>query len=167
MINTNSQRYGLTLNMESKINKWLNVGGRLNGMRKITEGPSDQGRVNYIFENGAYPFTAPYTADGRFGAPEVIKDGNLIVGNRNPLIETANGLNRSENNFYKMNAYANIDFTDYLSLKSNFTSQQNNNINDIYNQRVFGYTTTGIEAKNLDYPTQLQASRDDNNTYYT
>ena len=83
MQNSNSERYGLTLNLESKIKKWLSVGGRLNGIKKTSEEPFDLGRVLYIFANGAYPFTAPYTRDGRFGAVQAINDGREIVGNRN------------------------------------------------------------------------------------
>ena len=168
MQNSNSERYGLTLNLESKVNDWLTIGGRMNGIKKISEEPFNLGRVLYIFANGAYPFTAPYTRDGRFGAVQAINDGNEIVGNRNPLIETANGLTHYENNFFKMNAFANVAFTDYLSLNANFASQYNNNLRDRYNERVFGYTDGGIESKNLDYPTQLEANRNNvQNTYNT
>lgn len=158
--NTKSGRYGLTMNLESKVNNWLTIGGRLNGIKKNSEEPYNFGRILYIFANGAYPFTAPYTADGRFGAVQAINsNGNMIVGNRNPLIETANGRSSSENTFFKMNAFANIKFTDFLTLKTNFTSQYNNNLNDRYNSRVFGYTDTGVRGINLDYPTILEASR--------
>src|SRR5690606_1364012 len=149
--NTKSNRYGLTVNLESKLNDWLTVGGRLNGIKKATEEPFNLSRVMYIFSNGAYPFTAPYTADGRFGSVQAINsNGNTIVGNRNPLIETANGLTLYENNFFKMNAYADIKFTDYLSLNTNFTSQYNSNLRDRHNSLEFGYTDTGVEGKNLD-----------------
>jgi TonB-linked SusC/RagA family outer membrane protein len=166
MLHTNSKRYGLTLNLESRINKWFRLGGRINGMRKVSEEPYDIGRVLYIFANGAYPFTAPYTRDGSFGAPEAISNGAPIVGNRNPLIETANGQTRYENNFLKMNAYAQIDFTDYLSLKTNLSIQYNHNLEDRYNQLLYGYTSTGIQAINLDYVTTLEASRTGNDSYY-
>lgn len=160
ILNTNSNRYGLTLNMDSKVNKWLTIGGRLNGIRKFTDQPSDFGRILYIFANGAYPFTAPYTKDGRFGSVEALNSsGNPIVGNRNPLIETANGKNRSENTFLKMNAFADIKFTSFLTLKTSLTSQYNNNLSDLYNKLIYGYSDAGVPAINLDYPTQLRARR--------
>jgi TonB-linked SusC/RagA family outer membrane protein len=164
--NTNSERYGLTLNLESKIKEWLTIGGRLNGIRKVSSEPYNLGRMMYMFSNGGYPFTAPYTEDGRIGSVQAINsDGDIIVGNRNPLIETATGERSTENNFFKMNAYVDIKFTDYLMLKSNFTSQYNSNLSDRYNTLVFGYTDTGLETKNLDYTTILEASR--NNTQST
>jgi TonB-linked SusC/RagA family outer membrane protein len=165
MLNTGSKRYGLAANIESKVNNWLTMGGRINGMRKISTEPFTFSRVLYIFANGAYPFTAPYTQDGRFGAPQAINNGNSIVGNRNPLIETANGLAKTENNYIRLNAYADIKLANFLTFKTNFTSQNNNNIRDAYNQRIFGYTDTGVEAINLDYPTTLEARRTNTDNY--
>lgn len=160
ILNTNSNRYGLTLNMDSRINKWLTIGGRINGIRKFKDQPSDFNRILYIFANGAYPFTAPYAQDGRFGSVEAINsNGDPIVGNRNPLIETANGKNRVENTFLKMNAFADIKFTNFLTLKTSFTSQYNNNLSDLYNKLIYGYSHTGVPAINLDYATQLRANR--------
>jgi len=167
MQNSKSSRYGLTVNLESKLNDWLTIGGRLNGIKKASEEPFNLGRMMYIFANGGYPFTAPYTEDGRFGSVQAINsNGNTIVGNRNPLIETANGLSLSENNFFKMNVFADIEFTDYLTLKANFTSQYNSNLRDRYNNLVFGYTHNGIEGKNLDYLTILEASRNNIQSNY-
>lgn len=166
MLHTNSERYGLTLNLESKVSDWFTIGGRINGMRKISEEPYDIGRVLYIFSNGAYPFTAPYTRDGKFGAVEAISNGQMIVGNRNPLIETANGQTQYENNYLKMNAFGTISFTDYLSLKSNLAVQYNHNLRDRYNELIYGYTSTGIAALNLDYETTLEANRNGVDHYY-
>jgi TonB-linked SusC/RagA family outer membrane protein len=165
MLNTGSKRYGFAANVESKVNKWLTMGGRVNGMRKVSTEPFTFSRVLYIFANGAYPFTAPFTQDGRYGAPQALNNGNSIVGNRNPLIETANGKTRTENNYIRLNAYADIKLADFLSFKTNFTSQNNHNIRERYNQRVFGYTDTGVEAINLDYPTTLEASRSNTDNY--
>ena len=167
MLNSNSSRYGLTLNLESKLKDWLTIGGRINGIKKSSEEPFNIGRMMYIFANGGYPFTAPYTEDGRFGSVQAINSsGNTIVGNRNPLIETANGLSLTENNFFKMNVFADIDFTDYLTLKANFTSQYNSNLRDRHNNLVYGYTNTGVEGKNLDYLTILEASRENVQSNY-
>jgi TonB-linked SusC/RagA family outer membrane protein len=167
IINTNSKRYGLTVNVDSKVKDWLTIGGRINGIKKQSEQPYDFGRILYIFANGAYPVTAPYTSDGRFGAVEALNStGAMIVGNRNPLIETANGKNKGENNFLKMNAFADIKFASFLTLKTSFTSQYNNFLADRYNQRITGYTSTGIAAGNLDYINQLTAIRTDVQSNY-
>ncbi|WP_339900900.1 SusC/RagA family TonB-linked outer membrane protein, partial [uncultured Cyclobacterium sp.] len=81
MLNSKSNRYGLTVNLETKLKDWLTIGGRLNGIKKASEEPFNLGRMMYIFSNGGYPFTAPYTEDGRFGSVQAINsDGNTIVG---------------------------------------------------------------------------------------
>ena len=166
MRNSESNRYGLTINLESKVKEWLNVGGRINAMRKLSEEPFNLGRVLYIFSNGAYPFTAPFTSDGRYGAPEAISDGSLIVGNRNPVIETDNGLTSYENNFLKMNVFANLDLGAHFEFRTNFSSQINHNLRDKYNEVLYGYTAGGIQAINLDYPTTLEASRQNTDNYF-
>lgn len=166
MRNTQSQRYGLTINLESQVRDWINIGGRINAMRKVSEEPYDLGRVLYIFANGAYPFTAPFTSDGQYGAPEAVNGGNLIVGNRNPVIETDNGLTTFENNFLKMNVFADVSLGDNLTFKTSFSSQINHNLRDKYNEVLYGYTSGGIQAVNLDYPTTLQASRQNVDNYF-
>lgn len=166
--NTNSERYGLTVNLESKIKDWLTVGGRLNGIKKNSEEAYQMNQMMYVFSNGAYPFTAPYTADGRFGSVQALSPtGDVLVGNRNPLVDLSNGKTRFENNFYKMNVFANVKFTDYLNFKINFTSQYNNNLMDRYYEETYGYTDAGLRTNNLSaFP--LEAARDNKaNTYNT
>lgn len=166
MRNTQSNRYGLTINLESRVRDWVNVGGRINAMRKVSEEPYNLGRVLYIFANGAYPFTAPFNADSQYGAPEAVKDGSLIVGNRNPVIETDNGLTTYENNFLKMNVFADISLGENLVFKTSFSSQTNHNLRDKHNEVLYGYTSGGIQAVNLDYPTTLEASRRNVDNYF-
>lgn len=166
MRNTQSNRYGLTINLESKVRDWLNIGGRINAMRKVSEEPFDLGRVLYIFANGAYPFTPPFTSDGQYGAPETVNNGNLIVGNRNPVMETDNGLTSYENNFLKMNVFADISLGEHFIFKTNFSSQINHNLRDKHNEVLYGYTSGGIQAINLDYPTTLEASRYNADNYF-
>lgn len=166
MLNSGSKRYGITLNLESQVNNWLSIGGRLNAIRKETTQPFDFGRVLYIFANGAYPFTAPYTQDGRYGAPEAINNGNVIVGNRNPVIEAENGLTTFENNFLKMNVFGDINLTKNLILKTSFSTQINHNLRDRHNEVLYGYTSTGLQTLNLDYPTTLEASRNNEDNYF-
>src|SRR5690606_30500126 len=152
MRNTQSNRYGLTINLESKVRDWLNIGGRINAMRKVSEEPFDLGRVLYIFANGAYPFNPPFTLDGQYGAPETVNNGNLIDGNRNPLMETDNGLTSYEKNFLKMNVFADISLGEHFIVKTNFSSQLNHSLRDKHNEVLYGYTSLGIQAMNLDYP---------------
>ncbi|MEX2593072.1 MAG: SusC/RagA family TonB-linked outer membrane protein, partial [Anditalea sp.] len=120
----------------------------------------------YVFSNGAYPFTAPYTEDGRFGSVQALNSsGNVLVGNRNPLIDLSNGKTRFENNFYKMNVFGDVRFTDYLNLKLNFTSQYNNNLSDKYYQDIFGYTHAGLRTNNLQ-PFPVEISRNNVQSTY-
>lgn len=167
ILGTNSNRYGLTANLESKINNWLSMGGRINGIKRASNEPYDFNRILYIFANGGYPFTAPYTQDGRFGSVQALgSNDNLLVDQRNPLIETANGNSLTENNFLRMNAYLNVHLTSSLSLNTNFTSQYTNLLTDRFNEIIYGYTYSGAETANLNYPMILEANRDMVQTNY-
>jgi TonB-dependent starch-binding outer membrane protein SusC len=164
---TDSERYGLTLNLESKIKDWLTVGGRLNGMKKVSKGPYDLWNMMQRFQNGAYPFIAPYTRDGRLGAVQALRsDGRPIVENRSPLTFLHSGKSIDENNFLKMNAFVDIKFTDYLTLKSNFTSQHSGNLNDRYYVNIVSnYTDAGLEVqRNTVFP--LESSRYNSQSTY-
>jgi TonB-linked SusC/RagA family outer membrane protein len=168
MLRTNSERYGLTMNLESRVNDWLIVGARFSGSRKESTEPASIWEVMYWFANGAYPFIAPYTRDGRFGAVQALNPatGNPIVDNRNPLILNAIGRTLFTNNYAKINTYADIYLTDYLVFKTNFATQYNNNLADRYNQSISGYTDTGIEAIGPGKIQTLYAERSINETYY-
>ncbi|SHG62118.1 TonB-linked outer membrane protein, SusC/RagA family, partial [Fodinibius roseus] len=162
MRETNSESYGVNLRIESKINNWLNIGGRVNGEKQNAQEPYDMGRIPYVFANGAYPFIAPYNKDGSFGAVQALNsDGEMIVGNRNPLIEAYNGFDKSDELYTRMSSFAEFKFAEYLNLKSDFTFQQSNIVTDNYNEAPVGYTSTGTKAVNLDnYQIEtLEASR--------
>ena len=150
--NTKSQRYGIRANVESDINKWLKVSGRLNYTRKLSEEPYADityGSLGRVFEmlSGAAPFIAPYTSDGRYGSVQALDDkGNLLYDNRNPLIDAANGKTKTEQNYVSVNASAEIKFYKDLMFKTTIASNGIWNLVDKYNQSVFGYTDTGIET---------------------
>lgn len=159
---TGSQRYGITANLESKLRDWITIGGRFNGIKTTSYEPFGFDRVLYMFADGGYPFTAPYTRDGRFGSTQAIeKDGKVLVDQRNPLIETANGSNKTEQLYVKMNPYINIKFTDFLNWNINFVSQYTNALTDNHNQIVSGFTDDGREFFNLNFPVILEMSRSD------
>jgi TonB-linked SusC/RagA family outer membrane protein len=155
--NTNSERYGVRANLESKISDWLTVSGRLNYIRRDSEEPYADityGSVGRVFEmlGGAAPYIAPYTRDGRFGSVQAIdRDGNLLYDNRNPLIDAANGMTSSAENILTLNASADVKFHENLSLRTTFASNGNWNLYDKYNTSVFGYTDTGIETITKNY----------------
>jgi len=150
--NTNSKRYGIRANLESKINDWLKVSGRINYSRKASTEPYSDvtyGSLGRVFEmlSGAAPYIAPFTKDGRFGSVQAIDNkGALLYDNRNPLIDAANGKTLTETNFISVNTSAEIKFTKNLLLKTTFASTGNWNLVDKYNQSVFGYTDTGVET---------------------
>jgi TonB-linked SusC/RagA family outer membrane protein len=150
--NTNSERYGIRANLESNVNDWLKLSGRVNYIRRDSEEPyadityGSLGRV-FAMLGGAAPYIAPYTRDGRFGSVQAIdQDGNLLYDNRNPLIDAANGQTRSEENVLTLNASADVKLNDNLSLRTTLASNGNWNLIDRYNTSVFGYTDTGIET---------------------
>jgi TonB-linked SusC/RagA family outer membrane protein len=154
---TKSNRYAIRANLESKVNKWLNVSGRLNYLTRKSEEPYADvtyGSLGRVFEmlGGAAPYISPYTSDGRFGSVQAISEnGSLLYDNRNPLIDAANGKTLTEEHVITINTSAQIKFTDYLSWKTTFASNVNFNIIDRYNTSVFGYTDTGIETTTKNF----------------
>ena len=169
---TQSQRFGLNLNLNSKITNWLEVGGVVQATRKVTERPYDDiNRIMYLMSNGGYPFTAPYTADGNFGATQAmylsgINKGQPIVDTRNPLPDMYNGLTQYANNFIKGSLNATIKLSKDLSFKTLYSGQFNNNRIDRYNEMNFAYTNTGIKTSVLDYPSTINNSRNNTERFY-
>jgi TonB-linked SusC/RagA family outer membrane protein len=169
---TSSSRFGLNLNLNSKVKNWLEVGGVVQATRKITERPYDDiNRIMYLMSNGGYPFTAPYTADGHFGATQALylsgsNVGQPIVDTRNPLPDMYNGLTQYANNFIKGSLNATINISKELSFKSLYSGQFNNNRSDRYNQSNFAYTNTGIQTSVLDYPSTISNSRSNTERFY-
>jgi len=150
--NTNTERYGIRANLETKINSWLKVSGRLNYSRRVSEEPYADvtyGSLGRVFEmlSGAAPYIAPYTQDGRFGSVQAIDaKGSLLYDNRNPLIDAANGKTTTEENFVSINTSAEVKFSDDLLLKTTFASTGNWNMMDKFNQSVYGYTDSGVQT---------------------
>lgn len=173
--NTDSERYSVTLNNETKINKWLTLGARVRLMRKTTNQPYDGiGRVIMMMANG-YPFSTPYLQDGKtYGGTQALylsgdKAGEPIVDTRNPFPDLYNGLNQSTNNFMKGNAFVTINFMEGLTLTAQYNGQFNNNSQDKYNQLAYCYTDLegGNKTKPLDYPTTLYVYRGVTDEYYS
>jgi TonB-linked SusC/RagA family outer membrane protein len=150
--NTKSEKYGIRANLESQINKWLKIGGRIYYSRRASEEPYADityGSLGRVFDmlNGAAPYIAPYTKDGRFGSVQAIDNkGIQLYDNRNPLIDAANGATKTDINYVSVNLSADIKFTDYLLLKTTIATNGNWELMDKYNQSVFGYTDTGVET---------------------
>lgn len=150
--NTASERYGMRLNVDSRVSNWLTVGGRINYLRRQSKEPyadATYGSMGRVFEmlSGAAPYMAPYTRDGRYGSVQAIgSDGSLLYDNRNPLIDAANGLNKIGNNILTLNVNLDIKLSDILSFRTTFASNRDWDLTDKYNTSVFGYTDTGIET---------------------
>lgn len=162
MRQTGSERFGLNFNIQSNVNNWLDIGGRLSAMKQDSHEPYNMGRVPYVFANGAYPFTAPYNEDGTFGAVQAFdSNGEMIVGNRNPLVELYDGGTQSERIFAKINAHAEILFTDNLILTTNFTAPITHILTDKSNRTLVAQNSKGERAVNLDFGAvnTLEASR--------
>src|SRR5690625_4286930 len=135
-------------------------------MRRNSHQPFDMGRVPYVFANGAYPFTAPYNEDGTFGAVQAFNsNGEPIVGNRNPMIELYDGGTTTDRFFTRVNAHADISFSENLLLTTNITVPFSQTVTDRSNLALQGQTSEGLLVENLDfYQVQtLQASRNNVN----
>ncbi len=150
--NTNSQRFSLRANVDSKINNWLKISGRVSYINRLSKEPYADityGSLGRVFDmlSGAAPFIAPYARDGRFGSVQATdKNGALLYDNRNPLIDAANGQTSSQENLLSINATAEVNFTKHLSVKTTFAANGTWNLVDRYNSSVFGYTDSGIET---------------------
>jgi hypothetical protein len=102
--------------------------------------------------SGAAPYIAPFTRDGRFGSVQAInQQGNLLYDNRNPLIDAANGLTKTEENVLNLNIAAEIKFTDKLYSRTTFATNGSWMLTDRYNTSVFGYTDSGEETITKNY----------------
>lgn len=173
--NTDSERYSLTVNTETKVSEWLKMGARARLMRKTTNQPYDGiGRVIYMMANG-HPFSTPYLQDGKtFGGTQALylsgdKAGQPIVDTRNPFPDLYNGQNQSINNFMKGNVYMTIDFMKGLSLTAQYSGQYNNNNQDKYNELLYCYTDVdgANKSKPLDFPSTLNVYRKVSDEYYS
>ncbi len=176
--NTSSKRYGIRANLESNVNNWLKVTGRLNYQRQVLEQPFEAGSPDvthtiYIMD-GSTPFIAPYTKDGRFGSVQAIdSNGVLLYDNRNALIDAANGSSKKELNSMIVNASAEIKFTPDLRLNTTVVSTGSWLLKDSYNQSVFGYTSTGVETITQNFNrnglemSRMNVATLDNNLYST
>lgn len=169
---TDTKRYGINFNMNTHVKDWLEIGGRVQVTRKITNRPYDDiDRVMYMMYNGGYPFTAPYTRDGRFGATQAVyqsgpQAGEPIVDSRNPLPDVFNGRTRYVNNFFKASLNATVDLAPGLSFKTLFSGQYNSNRRDRYNEMIYVYTDAGYQTKTLDFPAVINNYRGIDEEFY-
>lgn len=151
MRNTDSERFRIRANLEYNLRSWLKVGGRLNYVRGVSNEPYNISRVHDMLQ-GATPYIAPYTRDGRFGSVQAIdKDGILLYDNRNPLIDASNGANKTTNSNTNINVFAEIDLAKNLNLKTMWTTIDTQSLTDRYNEQLFGYTDTGMETMTKNY----------------
>lgn len=163
---TSSNRYGVRANIETNVREWLRVSGKFNYSRRISKEPYADityGSLGRVFDmlDGAAPFIAPYTRDGRFGSVQAIDDqGSLLYDNRNPLIDAANGETKNEADLLSANATAEIKFTKNLSLITTVSSIGNWSLTDRWNESLYGYTDSGIETITKNYNREgIEANR--------
>ncbi len=155
--NTNSRRLGIRANVDTKINSWFKLGGRLSFLNRLSKEPYSDityGSLGRVFEmlGGATPYTAPYDRMGRFGSVEVFDQaGAMLYDNRNPLIDASNGRTTTQDNLVTINATADINLTEELLFKTTFASNGAWSLVDRYNSSVFGYTDSGIETITKNY----------------
>ena len=168
---TDAKRFGFNLNLTSKLNKWLELGGRIQATRKITNRPySDIGRSIYLMANG-HPFSAPYTRDSRFGATQAVylsgdRAGQPIVDTRNPLPDLYNGSTQVANTYLNASVNATVSITPSLSFRTTYNAQYNNSLTDRYNEMNYAYTDAGLRTSPLDYPTVINNIRNNSDEFY-
>jgi TonB-dependent starch-binding outer membrane protein SusC len=168
---TSSKRFGLNLNLNSKLKDWLEIGGRVQATRKGSESPYNGiDRTLYLMMNG-HPFSSPYTRDGRFGATQAVymsgdKAGQPIVDTRNPFPDLYNGRTISTNNYLNASLNATVRLAPSLSFRTTYNAQVNNNVYDRYNQINYAYTEDGRRTLSLDYPTLITNQRNNSDEFY-
>ena len=172
--NTDSKRFSVALNNETKVNQWLKFGIRTRLIHTLSSEPYDGiNRVIYMMANGR-PLESPYLQDGKtFGGTQALyisgpNAGLPIVDSRNPFPDLYNGETLYSNNFMKGNIYGTIDFSKDLSLTMQYNSQYSNSNSDRYNQANWCYTDLdgSNKTKPLDYPSTLYVSRGIADEYY-
>src|SRR5699024_4397077 len=169
---TNSKRFGVSLSLSSQIKDRLEIGGKIQATRKITNRPYDNiDRTMYMMYNGGYPFIAPYTRDGNFGATQAVymngeNAGDPIVDSRNPLPDVYNGLTKYTNNYIKGSLDDTVDITEGLSFKTLYAGQYNTNTRDRYNEMIYVYTDGGFRNTTLDFPSTITNQRTNNEEFY-
>lgn len=163
---TNSKRYGIRANIETSIRDWLKVSGKFNYSHTVSKEPYADityGSLGRVFDmlQGAVPFIAPYTKDGKFGSVQAIDElGNLLYDNRNPLIDAANGQTKNETDILTANASVEINLTKDLSVITTLASTNNWGLTDRWNESIFGYTSTGVETITKNYNREgIEANR--------
>ena len=168
---TNSQRFGLNLSLNTQVKDWLEIGGTVIATRKESESPYNGiSRVLYLMNNGR-PFSAPYTRDGRFGASQALylsgpEQGMPITDTRNPLPDLYNGKTLNTTNYLNASVHASLDITPSLRFRTQYNAQIDNNITDRHNQMNYAYTDSGHRTSTLDYVQTLTNHRDNTNEFY-
>lgn len=151
LMHSKAERFGIRANVEYKVNSWLKVGTRLNYTRRNSREPFDLARL-FEQQQGAAPFIAPYTREGRFGSVEAIKeDGTLLYTTYQPVIDASNGATKTSTDYLSVNAFALIDFTKDLNLQVTWASNGHWKMVDRYNETHYGYTDSGIETIPKNY----------------
>ncbi|MEO6000604.1 MAG: TonB-dependent receptor [Chitinophagaceae bacterium] len=152
LINTKSKKFGISINVDSKINNWITIGGRLRTLIKRSDEPFDTERVPYMWSNGSYPIIAAYNKDGTPGGIQALDaNGNQLESNRNPVLEALNGFTKDFSFLTRWNGYGDFRLLKGLVLKTNFTGQVENNLTDRYNAAgLVTHISNGNLAPNLD-----------------
>ncbi|GAA4432230.1 TonB-dependent receptor [Ravibacter arvi] len=155
--NTNSRRLGIRANVDTRVNSWFKLAGRLSFLNRLSKEPYADvhyGSLGRVFEmlGGATPYTAAYDRKGRFGSVEAFDEaGAMLYDNRNPLIDAANGRTTTQDNLMMINTTADFNITEDLLFKTTFSSNGAWSLVDRYNTSVFGYTDSGIETTTRNY----------------
>lgn len=176
--NTNTRRFIVRSNLSSQVKSWLRIGTNINYSRSNSREPYlDQtyGSLGRVFTmlDGAPPFIAPYTRDGRFGSVQAIdKNGVLLYDNRNPLIDDNNGLTATDVDQILASATAEVKLTKNLRINTALSTNTQRTLMDAHNQSLFGYTDDGQKTITKNYNREgIEMWRNDvssiDNTFFT
>lgn len=155
--NTNSRRLSIRANVDTKVNDWFKLSGRIGFLNRLSKEPYSDvtyGSLGRVFEmlSGAAPYIAPYDRTGRYGSVEVYdQKGALLYDNRNPLIDAANGQTTTQDNLVTINATADISLTKDLLFKNTFATNGTWSLVDRYNTSGYGYTDSGSQTITKNY----------------
>ena len=149
--NTDSEEYGVRVNLSSKPTSWLDLGAKLHYRNQGSTEPYRLFR-SWTLLHAAVPFIAPYTEEGEFGSVQAFDDdGNMLYDNRNPLIDNNNGSTDADERIMNADLNSTLKLSDNLRMNTKLASHVTNTLTERWNQSLYGYTSGGQRTITKNY----------------
>lgn len=124
---TYNKKYSARINVDSKINKWLNAGLNVSGIYNITKTNDGFGYGVARMALESFPFIPVKLPNGKWGADYMHKLGETPV---NPVAEATNDVNLTHRTLVFANTYLETILSPSLSFKTSLSGQVNSSKNN-------------------------------------